>query len=104
MNRFCFPAILSAQSLSFLWFRAYHGFMSTIHVECYAGHRADQRPTRFRIRGKEFEIISVEDQWYEPEAIYFRVRADDGNFYILRHDEIQDVWTLDAFRAAAAAE
>jgi hypothetical protein len=76
--------------------------MSTIQVQCYAGHRADQRPTRFTIRGREFEVVSVEDQWYEPEAIYFRVRADDGNLYILRHDEIQDVWTLDAFRAAAS--
>jgi hypothetical protein len=78
--------------------------MSSIQVQCYAGHRADQRPTRFTIRGREFQVLDVEDQWYEPDAIYFRVRADDGNLYILRHDEIQDIWTLDAFRAAATAE
>jgi hypothetical protein len=75
--------------------------MSSIQVQCYAGHRADQRPIRFTIRGREFEVVSVDDQWYDPNAIYFRVRADDGNLYVLRHDEIQDVWTLDAFRAAA---
>ena len=75
--------------------------MSSIQVQCYAGHRADQRPIRFTIRGRTFEVVTVEDQWYDPNAIYFRVRADDGNVYILRHDEIQDVWTLDAFRAAA---
>lgn len=74
--------------------------MSSILVQCYAGHRADERPTRFAIRGREFQVVDVEDQWYEPDAIYFRVRADDGNFYILRHDEGRDVWTLDAFRAA----
>jgi len=78
--------------------------MSSIQVQCYAGHRADQRPIRFTIRGRNFDVVAVDDQWYEPDAIYFRVRADDGNLYILRHDEIQDVWTLDAFRAAAAAE
>ena len=78
--------------------------MSSIQVQCYAGHRADQRPHRFTIRGRNFEVVAVEDQWYEPDAIYFRVRADDGNLYILRHDEIQDVWTLDAFRSAAAPE
>jgi hypothetical protein len=78
--------------------------MSSIQVQCYAGHRADQRPIRFTIRGRNFDVVAVEDQWYDPDAIYFRVRADDGNLYILRHDEIQDVWTLDAFRAAAAAE
>jgi hypothetical protein len=76
--------------------------MNSIRVQCYAGHRADQRPLRFTIRGREFQVVAVGDQWYDPDAIYFRVRADDGNFYILRHDEIQDVWTLDAFRAAAA--
>ncbi|HVB98519.1 MAG TPA: hypothetical protein VNJ12_04210 [Candidatus Dormibacteraeota bacterium] len=76
--------------------------MPSIQVECYAGHRADQRPNRFKIRGKTFEIVSIEDQWYEPDAIYFRVRAMDRNLYILRHDEVQDVWTLDAFRAAEA--
>lgn len=73
--------------------------MSEIRVECYAGFRADQRPTRFVLRGRTFEVLEVEDQWYSPGAIYFRVRAADGNFYVLRHNEIQDVWTLDAFRA-----
>jgi hypothetical protein len=47
-----------------------------------------------------FEVTEVDDQWYSPDARYFRVRADDGNFYVLRHDEIADDWTLDAFRAA----
>ena len=74
--------------------------MSQIRVECYAGHRADQRPLRFYLRGRRFEVAEVEDQWYAPDARYFRVIAQDGNFYVLRHDEGQDAWTLDAFRAA----
>ncbi len=74
--------------------------MSEIRVECYAGYRADQRPLRFALRGRVFEVELVEDQWYAPSAIYFRVWADDGNFYVLRHDEGQDFWTLDAFRAS----
>ena len=73
--------------------------MAEIRVECYAGYRADERPLRFILRGRLFEITDVEDRWYSPGAIYFRVRADDGNFYILRHDEGMDVWTLDGFRA-----
>jgi len=72
--------------------------MSEIRVECYAGFRADQRPQRFVLRGRIFEVAEVQDKWYAPGASYFRVRADDGNFYILRHDEVQDSWTLDAFR------
>jgi hypothetical protein len=72
--------------------------MSEIRVECYAGYRADERPLRFALRGRAFEVVSVDDRWYSPEAIYFRVRASDGNFYVLRHDQRADVWSLDAFR------
>jgi len=43
--------------------------------------------------------VQVEDQWYSPGAIYFRVLAEDGNYYLLRHDEGQDFWTVDGFRA-----
>ena len=76
--------------------------MSEIRVECYAGYRADQRPERFILCGRTFEVAEVQDQWYAPAAKYFRVLADDGNYYVLRHDEVQDSWTLDAFRAARA--
>jgi hypothetical protein len=74
--------------------------MLTIEVECYSGSRALERPTRFTLGGKTYDVVDVEDQWYEPGGIYFRVRASDGNLYILRHDEVNDTWTLDAFRAA----
>jgi hypothetical protein len=74
--------------------------MAEISVECYAGYRADELPLRFTLRGRLFQVADVEDRWYSPDAIYFRVRADDGNFYVLRHDEGRDVWTLDAFRSA----
>ncbi len=74
--------------------------MGEILVECYAGFRADERPVRFTLRGRVFEVSEVEDRWYSPGALYFRVRADDGNFYILRHDEGLDVWTLEGFRAS----
>ena len=73
--------------------------MHDIRVECYAGYRADERPLRFVLCGRAFEVAEVEDRWYSPGAVYFRVRATDGNFYVLRHDQGLDVWTLDAFRA-----
>jgi hypothetical protein len=73
---------------------------STVTVECYAGYRPDERPLRFTLSGRRYEVVDVDDQWYSPAARYFRVRADDGNLYVLRHDERQDVWTLEGFRAA----
>jgi hypothetical protein len=74
--------------------------MGDMRVECYAGYRADERPTRFTLRGHTFEIMEVEDRWYSPGAIYFRVRTEDGDYFVLRHDEPQDIWSLDAFRSA----
>ena len=74
--------------------------MTEIRVECYSGFRADERPLRFTIRDHFFDVREVDDQWYSPDATYFRVLADDGNFYVLRHDEGRDLWTLDGFRAA----
>ena len=71
-----------------------------VAVECYAGYKADERPQKFTMRGRPFEVLEVLDRWYDPEAIFFRVRADDGNLYILRHDERVGDWTLEAFRAA----
>jgi hypothetical protein len=72
--------------------------MMELHVECYAGYRGEQRPLRFRLGERMFEVKSVEDQWYGPSSRFFRVRADDDNVYILRHEEEQDIWVLDAFR------
>lgn len=73
--------------------------MTEIRVECYAGYRADERPQRFVLAGRVFEVECVEDQWYSPGTIYFRVVAKDGNRYVLKHDEAQDQWTLEAFRS-----
>jgi hypothetical protein len=73
--------------------------MSEIKVECYAGYKADQRPLRFMLGEDLLTVEEVEDQWYSPHAMYFRVRANDGNFYVLRHDETGNRWTLEAFRA-----
>jgi hypothetical protein len=44
----------------------------------------------------------VLDQWYGPHDTWFRVRAHDGNLYILRHSlsEQQELWTLESFRRA----
>ncbi len=70
-------------------------------VECYAGYKADERPLRFTPGvpdARTYQVIEVLDQWYGVGYRSFRVRADDGNRYILRHDEREDVWTLDSFR------
>jgi len=76
----------------------------TLEVECYAGYKANERPQRFRAalpNARVYEVKEVLDQWYGVGTCCFKVLADDGNVYILRHEEGADVWSLDAFRSAS---
>jgi len=71
----------------------------TVRVECYAGYKGDERPMRLQIGGQMVEIAEVEDRWYSPGATFFRVRLANGERYVLRREDAQDVWTLEAFRS-----
>ncbi len=75
-----------------------------IRVECYSGYKADERPLRFFLGDRCFEVKEVADQWHSPGNSYFRVRADDNNLYVLRNRWGEDVtlWTLEAFRQEAS--
>ena len=70
-----------------------------VHVECYAGYKSDERPTKLRIGDEMVEVAEIEDRWYSPGATYFRVRLANGERYVLRREDAQDVWTLEAFRS-----
>jgi len=73
-----------------------------LKVECYSGYKADERPLRFSFVDKPgaqvLEVAEVLDQWYGVGYCCFKVLADDGNFYILRHQQPEDDWVLDSFR------
>jgi len=71
-----------------------------LRVECYAGYKGDEYPVRVFFRGRLAEVTAVEDRWYSPGSTYFRVLVSNGERYVLRHQEAQDQWTLEAFRAA----
>jgi len=71
-----------------------------VRVECYSGRKADERPVRFWLDGRLYEVEEVVDCWYSPGAAFFKVRAHDGNLYILRQERspLEGAWTLEAFR------
>jgi hypothetical protein len=73
-----------------------------IRVDCYSGYKADERPMKLYLAGRALEISAIEDRWYSPGATFFRVVVKDGDGYVLRHEEAQDVWSLSAFRAETA--
>ena len=70
-----------------------------ILVECYSGYKADERPIRLKLTDGAKEIVAIEDRWYSPGATYFRVVVDDGDRYLLRHEEAQDVWSIAGYPA-----
>ena len=97
------------------------GLSALLKVECYAGYKAAERPLRFSFLAplsssasgakattppsarRSYEVVEVLDRWYGPGYECFRVRADDHNLYILRHQLGDDTWTLDSFRREPVA-
>jgi len=71
----------------------------TISVECYAGHRGEETPRRFWIGDRLVEVVEVLDRWLAPDHRYFKVKGDDGDTYILRHDSGADRWEMTMFRS-----
>ncbi len=70
-----------------------------VRVECVAGHRSEETPRRFTLGKRTVEVAEVLDQWLAPDHRYFKVRGDDGDTYILRHDVLLDRWELTVFES-----
>ena len=65
-----------------------------------SGNKADERPVRFYL-GEQLRMVEdILDQWYGPNDIFFKVRADDGNLYILSTgtSNAGREWSLESFR------
>jgi hypothetical protein len=72
---------------------------NAVRVECYSGYNGDERPLKLQIGEQMLDVAEVEDRWYSPGATYFRVLLANGERYVLRREDAQDVWTLEAFRS-----
>jgi hypothetical protein len=71
-----------------------------LRVSCYAGYRSEQEPLAFWLGDRRLEVHAIIDRWYAPTKRWFKVDADDGNVYVLRHDEASDKWEIAAFTAS----
>lgn len=72
-----------------------------IQVECYSGFKANERPVAFTDKGERLDIEEIVDRWYEGGLDssrlvidYFKVKATDGNVYLLRYQSGSDTWSL----------
>jgi hypothetical protein len=69
-----------------------------IDVQTYAGYKGNERPVSFSREGRIFRIMEIVDRWYDPDYNCFKVLADDGSTYLLRHDMNDDTWELEGTR------
>ena len=67
----------------------------TLRVECHAGPQDEETtPRRFDLGGRQVEVAEVLDRWLAPDHRYFKLRGDDGDTYVIRHDVASNRWEL----------
>lgn len=66
----------------------------SITVQTYSGYKADEKPISFTVVDRKFEVREILDQWRGEDHTYFKVIADDGNLYIIRHNKEADDWEM----------
>ncbi len=66
----------------------------SLKVTTYSGYKADERPTSFTLGERSFQVREFLDSWHGEDHTYFKLIADDGNTYIMRHDRTSDTWEL----------
>ncbi len=76
----------------------------TLHIECYAGHRADTEPRCLHIGKRQVVVTEVIDRWLDPTHRYFKLHGDDGGIYLVRHDTERDLWELTLFDSGTRDE
>lgn len=54
-------------------------------------------PAGFKLGATELAVCEIIDRWPGENYSYFKVRAEDGALYILRHDKIAEQWELTLF-------
>lgn len=63
-------------------------------IACCTDYNMNESPTIFSLMNRSYKVEEVIDRWYGAGVVYFKLRANDGNIYLLKHDERQDWWDL----------
>lgn len=65
-----------------------------IMIEAFAGAKGEETPRAFTHEGSRRTVTEIVTCWYTETHCYFRLHADDGHRYVLRHDLDQLIWEL----------
>jgi hypothetical protein len=71
-----------------------------INVETRATTGGDREPVSFSIGARTLRVTEVLDRWPATGYAYFKVEADDGGRYILRHAFADNEWDMHQFFAS----
>jgi hypothetical protein len=75
-----------------------------LKVQTYSGYKADERPVSFTFGEKACGVVEIIDRWYGVDHAYFKLHADDGNLYVLRHHMKNDQWEMVLMEAGCPSE
>ena len=73
-----------------------------IEAETETDARGIAIPRRVRMDGRRVDVARMLDQWHGVDYRYFKFMGDDGDLYLLRHDQTSGEWDLRLFEAARA--
>lgn len=65
-----------------------------LHVDAYSGYKGEETPRAFTLDGVRRSVVEILDRWYTETHSCFRVRAHDGQRYVLRCQLDEEVWEL----------
>ncbi len=66
----------------------------SIKVRTAPGNGPQEDPVSFTIVERTFLVTEILDRWYGSESAYFKLIADDGNLYMIKHELETDDWEL----------
>ena len=69
-----------------------------ITVECHLGKDSKEGPAAFSLMGRTYKVKEIIDTWHAKVAVYFKIKAEDDNIYLLKYDERQARWDLVFFQ------
>jgi hypothetical protein len=71
-----------------------------LQVESDVDAHGDPVPRAFHLGVRRIEVREIVDRWLASDYGYFKLLADDGCTYILRHDDPTNEWELTLFQSS----
>ena len=65
-----------------------------VNMQSPGGSTETGKPVSFTLFDRHFAVREILDTWYGSDYAYYKLIADDGIHYIIKHDLEADSWEL----------